>query len=61
MPATLHVLHAGYVDERGVGATVSLVLDGAARIVVDPGMVADREQVVPGHGPPFRVAGASVS
>jgi len=100
----LHVLHIGYVDERGVGATVSLVLDGDARIVVDPGMVADREQiigplrghglaptdvthvfpthhhddqsaldasrarvlaladiVVPGHGPPFRVAGGSVS
>jgi len=51
--ATLHVLHTGYVDERGVGATVSLVLDGDARIVVDPGMVADREQILGplrGHG-----------
>ena len=53
MAATLHVLHIGYVDERGVGATVSLVLDGDARIVVDPGMVADREQILGplrGHG-----------
>ncbi|MGH2488627.1 MAG: MBL fold metallo-hydrolase [Candidatus Limnocylindria bacterium] len=46
MAATFHVLHAGYVDERGVEATVSLVLDGDARIVVDPGMVGDRQDIL---------------
>lgn len=53
MTATLHVLHAGYDDDRGVAATVSLVLDGEARIVVDPGMVADRDDILGplrGHG-----------
>jgi glyoxylase-like metal-dependent hydrolase (beta-lactamase superfamily II) len=44
--ATFHVLHTGFVNERGVGATVSLVLDGDARIVVDPGMVADRQDIL---------------
>jgi glyoxylase-like metal-dependent hydrolase (beta-lactamase superfamily II) len=42
MPATFHVLHTGYVRDDGVASTVSLVLDGEAVIVVDPGMVADR-------------------
>ena len=44
--ATVEVLHPGFVDERGVGSTVSLVVDGGARIVVDPGMVADREDIL---------------
>jgi len=44
--ASFHVLHTGYSDERGVAATVSLILDGDAAIVVDPGMVADREQIL---------------
>jgi glyoxylase-like metal-dependent hydrolase (beta-lactamase superfamily II) len=46
MVTTFDVLHTGYVDERGVTGTVSLVVDGAARIVVDPGMVADREDIL---------------
>jgi len=46
MVATFHVLHEGYVDDRGVGSTVSLVEDGDARIVVDPGMVANREAIL---------------
>jgi glyoxylase-like metal-dependent hydrolase (beta-lactamase superfamily II) len=46
MPAELHVLHTGYVREDGVTATVSLVLDGEAVIMVDPGMVADRSLLI---------------
>jgi glyoxylase-like metal-dependent hydrolase (beta-lactamase superfamily II) len=46
MSAELHVLHTGYVREDGVASTVTLVLDGAAVIVVDPGMVADRGQII---------------
>ncbi len=37
--ARLHLLHPGSVGER-VTSTVSLVVDGDHRIVVDPGMVA---------------------
>jgi glyoxylase-like metal-dependent hydrolase (beta-lactamase superfamily II) len=44
--ASFHVLHEGYNDERGTAATVSLVLDGTTVIVVDPGMVADREEIL---------------
>ncbi|HLE59878.1 MAG TPA: MBL fold metallo-hydrolase [Candidatus Limnocylindria bacterium] len=46
MPARFHLLHAGYVDERGVASSVSLVVDGAAALVVDPGMVADRSAIL---------------
>ena len=42
MTATVHVLNAGYVGNR-TASTVTLVRDGAATIVVDPGMVANRE------------------
>jgi glyoxylase-like metal-dependent hydrolase (beta-lactamase superfamily II) len=44
--ASFHVLHEGHVDDRGVTGTVSLVLDGETRIVVDPGMVEDREHIL---------------
>ena len=44
MGASFHLLHAGYVNEQGVAGTVSLVRDGDAIIVVDPGMVGDRER-----------------
>jgi glyoxylase-like metal-dependent hydrolase (beta-lactamase superfamily II) len=44
--ASFHVLHEGHVDDRGVTGTVSLVLDGDAVIVVDPGMVEDREHIL---------------
>ena len=56
--AEVHVLHEGYVglegnDER-VSGTVTLIVDGAAVIVVDPGMVADRGALLAAlaaHGP----------
>jgi glyoxylase-like metal-dependent hydrolase (beta-lactamase superfamily II) len=45
--AEVHVLHNGYVglggDGERVSGTVTLILDGDAAIVVDPGMVADRD------------------
>jgi glyoxylase-like metal-dependent hydrolase (beta-lactamase superfamily II) len=46
MAATHHLLHAGYVRDDGVAASVSLVVDGEAMIVVDPGMVADRSLIL---------------
>ncbi len=46
MAASFHVLHEGYVDDRGVCGTVSLVEDGETRIIVDPGMVDDREEIL---------------
>jgi len=42
MAAQLHVLHTGYALAEGVASTISLVLDGKAVVVVDPGMIADR-------------------
>jgi glyoxylase-like metal-dependent hydrolase (beta-lactamase superfamily II) len=39
--ATVHVLTAGYADEK-VAGTVTLILDGDLIAVVDPGMVAHR-------------------
>ncbi len=46
--ATVDILHPGYVRERGtrVGSSISLVRDGDALIVVDPGMVASRAHIV---------------
>jgi glyoxylase-like metal-dependent hydrolase (beta-lactamase superfamily II) len=56
--AHVHVLQAGYAREAGseehVGSTVTLILDGDAVIVVDPGMVADRGKLLAAlerHGP----------
>jgi glyoxylase-like metal-dependent hydrolase (beta-lactamase superfamily II) len=46
IPATLHVLHVGYVRDDHVSGTVSLILDGDARLVVDPGMVAHRDEIL---------------
>jgi glyoxylase-like metal-dependent hydrolase (beta-lactamase superfamily II) len=55
--AAVHVLQAGYVREDSagehVGSTVTLIRDGAATIIVDPGMVASREDLLAalaGHG-----------
>ncbi len=45
MTAELNVLTDGYADDR-VASTVSLIRDGAAVIVVDPGMVADRSAIL---------------
>src|ERR1022692_2482853 len=57
-PARVHVLQAGYAREAGseerVGSTVTLILDGDAVIVVDPGRVADRDELLAelaAHGP----------
>jgi glyoxylase-like metal-dependent hydrolase (beta-lactamase superfamily II) len=48
--AHVHVLHEGYVLEAAdgdrVGSTVTLILDGARVIVVDPGMVSSREALL---------------
>jgi glyoxylase-like metal-dependent hydrolase (beta-lactamase superfamily II) len=46
MAATHQLLHAGYARDDGVGSSVSLVRDGDAVIIVDPGMVADRELIL---------------
>ena len=43
--ASVHLLHAGYADDR-VASSVVLVLDGDSRIVVDPGMVARRALIL---------------
>ena len=53
MAARHHLLHAGYVRDDGVASSVSLVIDDGAVIVIDPGMVADREMILGplgGHG-----------
>jgi glyoxylase-like metal-dependent hydrolase (beta-lactamase superfamily II) len=48
MAARYHLLHAGYVRDDGasVGSSVSLIEDGDAVIVVDPGLVADRSDIL---------------
>jgi glyoxylase-like metal-dependent hydrolase (beta-lactamase superfamily II) len=56
--ARVHLLHEGYVgldgDDERVSGTVTLIIDGDAVIVVDPGMVADRGALLSAlaaHGP----------
>ncbi len=56
--AAVHVLHEGYAREDAdgdrVGSTVTLILDAGRVIVVDPGMVPDRGELIAalaGHGP----------
>jgi glyoxylase-like metal-dependent hydrolase (beta-lactamase superfamily II) len=44
--ATFHLLHTGYVRGDAVASSVSLILDGDARLIVDPGMVADRDLIL---------------
>ena len=47
MRTSVHLLHAGYVRGGGrVGGSVSLVRDGGALIVADPGMVASRSLIL---------------
>jgi glyoxylase-like metal-dependent hydrolase (beta-lactamase superfamily II) len=45
---TVHLLHAGYIRDDGarVASSVSLVRDGDALIIVDPGLVADRALIL---------------
>src|ERR1700756_1464503 len=44
--ATFHVMHTGSIDGDHVTSSVSLIFDGDARLIVDPGMVPDRLQLV---------------
>jgi glyoxylase-like metal-dependent hydrolase (beta-lactamase superfamily II) len=47
MTTSVHLLHAGYVRGGGrVGSSVTLVRDGDALIVADPGMVASRAAIL---------------
>ncbi len=53
----MHVVHEGYLreadDGEHVGGTVTLIIDGDAVIVVDPGMVSSRDSLlaaIAGHG-----------
>ena len=46
MPADLRMLHEGYATAQGVASTVVLVRDGHRIVVVDPGMVADRQLIL---------------
>ena len=48
--AVAHIVHEGYVrqadDGQHVGSTVGLVRDGELVLVVDPGLVADRTELL---------------
>jgi glyoxylase-like metal-dependent hydrolase (beta-lactamase superfamily II) len=48
--AQVHVLHEGYArevdDQERVAGTVTLIIDGEAVIIVDPGMVASRSDLL---------------
>jgi glyoxylase-like metal-dependent hydrolase (beta-lactamase superfamily II) len=47
MRTTVDVLHPGYIREGGhVGSSVTLIRDGDAVIVADPGMVASRAAIL---------------
>jgi glyoxylase-like metal-dependent hydrolase (beta-lactamase superfamily II) len=43
--AELHILFNGYVGER-VASSVGFIREGDARIIVDPGMVPDRDRIL---------------
>ena len=44
--ASVDVLVHGRVGPNGVASTVSLVRDGAAVVIIDPGMVGDRREIL---------------
>src|SRR5262249_56185156 len=47
--AQVHILHEGYArleGEERVGSTVTLITDGDVVVVVDPGMVAARDDLL---------------
>jgi glyoxylase-like metal-dependent hydrolase (beta-lactamase superfamily II) len=47
MRTSVHLLHAGYIRDGGhVGSSVSLVRDGDALIVADPGLAASRAAIL---------------
>ena len=43
---SVHLLHTGYNEGEHTGSTVTLVRDGDAIIVMDPGMVAHRSKIL---------------
>src|ERR671931_43192 len=45
---TVHLLHPGYIRSEGsrVGSSISLIRDGDALIVADPGLVAHRRLIL---------------
>jgi len=44
---TVELLHAGYIhDDSRVGSSISLIRDGAAVIVADPGLVASHARIL---------------
>ena len=45
-PARIDILVVGYADSSSVSGTVGLVRDGGRVIVVDPGMVRNREMIL---------------
>ena len=45
--ATVELIHPGYIRERSrVGSSISLIRDGAAIVVADPGLVASRRLIL---------------
>jgi glyoxylase-like metal-dependent hydrolase (beta-lactamase superfamily II) len=47
MRTSVHLLHAGYIRDGGrVGSSVTLVRDGDALIVADPGLAASRAAIL---------------
>jgi len=46
--ATVHIIQSGYIREHGtrVGSSISLIRDGDALIVADPGLVASRGNIL---------------
>jgi len=47
MTATVELIHAGYVRDDGhVGSSISLIRDGDAIIVADPGLVASQARIL---------------
>jgi glyoxylase-like metal-dependent hydrolase (beta-lactamase superfamily II) len=44
--ATFTILHAGYVTDDTVAGTVSLIIDGESRLVVDPGMARGPDAIL---------------
>ena len=44
---TVELIHAGYIrDESRVGSSISLIRDGAAIVVADPGLVASHARIL---------------
>jgi glyoxylase-like metal-dependent hydrolase (beta-lactamase superfamily II) len=45
--ATVELIHPGYIRDGGhVGSSISLIRDGAAIVVADPGLVAARSRIL---------------